>query len=136
MSPSRRAKQRSPNFTNSLATRTASSGSEMASAEPGTVETPAMVLGIADRPVRLEEMMGRRLFVDRVGPDASTRRLVERRMRDARSELSHFSEYDYLVINDDFNVALVELRAIVAAERLREPRQAARFSGALAEMLG
>ena len=50
----------------------------------GTVETPAMVLGIADRPVRLEEMMGRRLFVDRVGPDASTRRLVERRMRDPR----------------------------------------------------
>jgi guanylate kinase len=68
------------------------------------------------------------------GQDSSE--VVERRMREARSELSHFPEYDYLVINDDFNVALVELRAIVAAERLREPRQAARFSGALAEMLG
>ena len=70
------------------------------------------------------------------GRGQDSNEVVERRMRAARSELSHFPEYDYLVINDDFNVALVELRAIVAAERLREPRQAVRFSGALAEMLG
>ncbi len=62
--------------------------------------------------------------------------VVERRMADARSELSHFPEYDYLVINDDFDVALAELRAIVVAQRLREPRQAARFSTELASMLG
>ena len=62
--------------------------------------------------------------------------VVERRMADARSELSHYAEYDYLVINDDFDAALEELRAIVTAERLREPRQAARFSAALAGMLG
>lgn len=62
--------------------------------------------------------------------------VVERRMADARSELSHYAEYDYLVINDDFHVALAELRAIVTAERLREPRQSARFSAALAGMLG
>lgn len=62
--------------------------------------------------------------------------VVERRMRDARNELSHFPEYDYLVINDDFSVALADLRAIVDAERLREPHQAARYAGALAEMLG
>ena len=62
--------------------------------------------------------------------------VVERRMADACSELSHYAEYDYLVINDDFHTALGELRAIVTAERLREPRQAARFSAALADMLG
>ena len=62
--------------------------------------------------------------------------VVERRTADARSELSHYAEYDYLVINDDFDAALEELRAIVTAERLREPRQAARFSAALAGMLG
>ena len=62
--------------------------------------------------------------------------VVERRMADACSELSHYAEYDYLVINDDFHTALGELRAIVTAERLREPRQAARFSAALAGMLG
>jgi guanylate kinase len=61
--------------------------------------------------------------------------VIERRMRDARSELSHFAEYDYLVINDEFAIALEQLRSIVTAERLREPRQSARFQGALADML-
>lgn len=61
--------------------------------------------------------------------------IVERRMRDAQSELSHYPEYDYLVVNDDFSTTLGDLRAIVAAERLREPRQAARFGDALADML-
>ncbi len=62
--------------------------------------------------------------------------VVERRMADARSELSHYPEYDYLVINDDFATALAELRSIVTAERLREPRQAERFAATLAAMLG
>ena len=62
--------------------------------------------------------------------------VVERRMADARSELSHYPEYDYLVINDQFEVALAELRAIVLAERLRESRQSQRFAGELGAMLG
>lgn len=62
--------------------------------------------------------------------------IIERRMRDAQSELSHYAEYDYLVINDDFDTALAELAAIMVAERLRETRQAARHSAALAGMLG
>ncbi len=62
--------------------------------------------------------------------------VVERRMNDARSELSHYPEYDYLVINDDFVTALAELRAVVSAERLRQPRQAVRLAEALATMLG
>jgi len=61
---------------------------------------------------------------------------IERRMADARSELSHYPEFDYLVINGVFDQALAELRAIVTAERLREPRQAARFGVELAKMLG
>jgi guanylate kinase len=62
--------------------------------------------------------------------------VVERRMADARNELSHFPEYDYLVINDDFAQALEDLKAIVRAERLREPRQAAVAGAELTEMLG
>ena len=62
--------------------------------------------------------------------------VVERRMADARAEMSHYLEYDYLVINDDFDTALAELRAIVAAERLRQPRQTIRLSAVLAKMLG
>lgn len=62
--------------------------------------------------------------------------VVNRRMADAQSELSHYPEYDYLVINDDFSTALDDLRAIVRGERLREARQAAAAAPALAAMLG
>ncbi len=46
---------------------------------------------------------------------------IRRRMREAKDELSHYKEYDYLVINDKFEQALSELRDIVTA--LRENRQ-------------
>ncbi len=62
--------------------------------------------------------------------------VVERRMADARGELSHYAEYDYLVINDDFSSALEDLRAIVCAERLRAPRQALCAAGVLEGPLG
>jgi guanylate kinase len=61
--------------------------------------------------------------------------VIAARMAQARDELGHHGEYDYLVVNDDFAVALGELRAIVAAQRLREPRQARRHAAALAAML-
>ena len=44
---------------------------------------------------------------------------IRRRMADAISEMSHFGEYDYLIINDIFDQALDELRAIVLASRLK-----------------
>lgn len=44
--------------------------------------------------------------------------VIARRMRDAVSEMSHFDEYDYLVINDDFTTALRELQALVISRRL------------------
>ncbi|MCP1327107.1 guanylate kinase, partial [Halomonas sp. 707D4] len=40
------------------------------------------------------------------------------RMREAVSEMSHFDEYDYLVVNDDFTTALSELQALVIGRRL------------------
>jgi guanylate kinase len=45
--------------------------------------------------------------------------IIERRMRDAISEMSHYHEYDYLVINDVFEHALDDLMAIVRSSRLR-----------------
>jgi guanylate kinase len=62
--------------------------------------------------------------------------VIERRMRDARGELSHYGEYDYLVVNDVFERALGDLEAIVAAERLRRPRQEVAIGARLTEMLG
>lgn len=39
---------------------------------------------------------------------------IARRMRDAVSEMSHYTEFDYVVVNDDFDAALADLRAILA----------------------
>jgi len=61
--------------------------------------------------------------------------VIAGRMARARDELSHYGEYDYLVVNDDFDTALSELRAIVVAERLRQPRQVRCLHQVLSEML-
>jgi len=51
---------------------------------------------------------------------------IERRMQAARLEISHYSEYDYLAVNDDFNEALCLLKAIVLANRSQQvPMQSA-----------
>ena len=61
--------------------------------------------------------------------------VIARRMRDARSEISHFDEFDYLVINDDFATACDELVAIVTCHRLRLTVQQQRFQGELIRLL-
>jgi len=61
--------------------------------------------------------------------------VIARRMRDAESEISHYGEFDYLVINDDFATALVELAAIVTAQRLRTRVQAGRHQQMLQALL-
>jgi len=45
---------------------------------------------------------------------------ILRRMQDALEELSHYDEFDYLVINDDFTSTLAELKAIIEARRRGE----------------
>ena len=49
--------------------------------------------------------------------------VIERRMAAALDELSHYVEFDYLVINDQFETALTELRAIMIAQRQRRTAQ-------------
>lgn len=61
--------------------------------------------------------------------------IIARRMRDAKSETSHYSEYDYLVVNDDFENALIELRSIIVARRCRYASQSERLSPLLKELL-
>jgi guanylate kinase len=55
------------------------------------------------------------------GRDENDTSTIQRRMRDAVSEISHHDEYNILVINDEFAQGLTELQDIVAA--LRENRQ-------------
>ena len=49
--------------------------------------------------------------------------VIESRMRRAASEIGHWGEYDYVLINEDMDVCLAEVRAIIDAERLRRDRQ-------------
>lgn len=48
---------------------------------------------------------------------------IERRLKEAKQELSHYHEYDYLVVNDHFDSALAHLRAIIDAHHLRMASQ-------------
>ncbi|MGQ0592261.1 MAG: guanylate kinase [Gammaproteobacteria bacterium] len=49
--------------------------------------------------------------------------VIRRRMRDAVAEISHYAEYDYLIVNDEFDRALADLEAILRADRLTLGRQ-------------
>jgi guanylate kinase len=49
--------------------------------------------------------------------------VIRSRMERAGDEMSHWAEYDFVVINNDIDQALREVRAILAAERLRRERQ-------------
>ncbi|ALP51696.1 guanylate kinase [Candidatus Tenderia electrophaga] len=60
--------------------------------------------------------------------------VIQRRFRDAVTDMSHFHEYDYVVINDDFAEALLDVSAIVRARRQRVEVQRAR-QGALIDAL-
>ena len=61
--------------------------------------------------------------------------IIARRMRDAVAEMSHYQEFDYVLVNDDFNRALTELRCIFQAERLRRSVQATGQQALIAELL-
>ena len=61
--------------------------------------------------------------------------IIDGRMREAVSEMSHYVDYDYLIINDDFALALEDLKAIFHASRLQQKRQQQRFGKLLAELL-
>jgi guanylate kinase len=52
---------------------------------------------------------------------------IQRRLADSRVDLAHVWEFDYVVVNDDFDTALADLVAIVRAERLRTPVQRRRL---------
>jgi len=49
--------------------------------------------------------------------------VIESRMRRAASEIGHWGEYDYVLINEDMNSCLGEVRSIIEAERLRRDRR-------------
>jgi len=50
-------------------------------------------------------------------------RVIANRLANAASEMNHWTEYDYIVINDDLERALNAVRSVLTAERLRRSRQ-------------
>ncbi len=61
--------------------------------------------------------------------------VIEQRMREAISEMSHYVEFDYLIINDDFDEARNDLAAIIKGNRLLHQRQQQKHADLLAQLL-
>ena len=61
--------------------------------------------------------------------------VIARRLAAAREEISHVTEFDYVIINDQFEVAIHDLLAIVRSQRLRGEKQLARYRDLLQKII-
>lgn len=61
---------------------------------------------------------------------------IARRMQDAVTEMSHYHEYDYLVVNDDFDETFYQLKSIIVASRMKTSRQSNILDNLLSDLLG
>lgn len=86
-------------------------------------------VGVFILPPSIEEL--RRRLVARGQDDPA---VVERRLAVARDEIAHAGEFDFVIINQDFDTALRELTAVVDAGRLRRRQQFARHRELLAAL--
>ncbi len=80
-------------------------------------------------PPSLDELHRR---LERRNQDSAT--VVEKRMQGARKEISHWPEYDYVLVNVDVATCLAELRTVIQAERLRRERRSG-ISGGLEDFV-
>lgn len=62
--------------------------------------------------------------------------VIQRRMRDAQAEISHWTEFDHLVVNDDFDTTLEELLTIINGHRTQKPHPKNKHHQRLAQQLG
>jgi guanylate kinase len=70
-------------------------------------------------------------LVTRNQDDAKT---IEKRIADVKETIKHVPEFDYLVVNDDFDFAVHDLCCIIESGRLKAKRQAAKFKKQIAEL--
>lgn len=83
---------------------------------------PADVVSVFILPPSMHELKAR---LKRRAEDADE--VIERRLQNARLEMEHWRDYDYVVINEDLDRAFAEVKAIVIAERLRRDRRPGLF---------
>ena len=61
--------------------------------------------------------------------------VIKSRMDKAQAEMSHYNEFDFLIINDDFDTALYQLETIVFGQRLKQTNQALKFNHLISDLL-
>lgn len=83
---------------------------------------PADIVSIFILPPSMKELKAR---LKRRAEDQDA--VIETRLKNAKLELEHWRDYDYVVVNDDLNRAFAAVRSIVTAERLRRDRRPGLF---------
>jgi guanylate kinase len=86
------------------------------------------MIGVFILPPSLEELRRRLTARGKDSPES-----IARRMASAREEISHVLEFEYIIINEQFDVALADLQAVVRAARLSRDRRNARLARLLDE---
>jgi guanylate kinase len=95
-------------------------------------QSQTTAIGIFILPPSVESLRNR--LLQRAQDDSET---IEQRMSAAMDEMSHYHEFDYLVINDDFDTALMEIHDILhdKGETLRTGIQSQRYASLITELL-
>jgi guanylate kinase len=62
--------------------------------------------------------------------------VIARRLRDAVSDMSHYDEFDYVIVNDDFDRAVADLRRIVSGQGADLARDRPTLAPLLQDLLG
>ena len=70
------------------------------------------------------------------GRGQDSEEIINGRMKEAVSEMVHYDEYDYVIINDDFDEALEDLKAVFRANRLALKKQQQRHAVLLKQPIG
>lgn len=70
------------------------------------------------------------------GRGQDSEEIIAGRMKEAVSEMEHYDEYEYVIINDDFDVALDDLKAVFRSNRLLLKKQKQRHEALLKQLVG
>ena len=70
------------------------------------------------------------------GRGQDSEEIIAGRMKEAVSEMEHYDEYEYVIINDDFDVALDDLKAVFRSNRLLLKKQQQRHEALLKQLIG
>ena len=69
------------------------------------------------------------------GRNQDNQEVIDKRMADATDEMSHFYEFDFLVFNDEFSVALEDIKHIILSARLTLKEQTYKYNSLIKKLL-